>query len=248
MTSACASFSLSETVSPDSDFRGVLATGAPVAPPPGLIEFCKQSESCAGGVFATSPAESVQVTRSLGGVRRAEAPWARERRAATAFHLMLGAAAASAEEERPRTYEVLTSGRWRELARVNRSINRLIAPTSDEDQFGIEERWFTPVLSAREARERPRGDCEDYALEKRRRLLALGWRADTLALALVRLPEGELHTVLIAQTDQGDFVLDNLHALPQPVSAPIGYDWLSRQNGADLDRWVAARLTLWPRG
>lgn len=87
------------------------------------------------------------------------------------------------------------------------------------------------------------GDCEDYALEKRALLLAAGWPEEAVLLAVARLPEGELHTILIVQTDRGDLVLDNLHAAPQRL-ASLGYDWVSRQAGADLTQWARVRVAL----
>ena len=75
-----------------------------------------------------------------------------------------------------------------------------------------------------------RGDCEDFALEKRERLIALGWDRQALALAVAYSPETGLHAVLIAQTDHGDFVLDNLHDEPlAPESA--NYEWDSASSG-----------------
>jgi predicted transglutaminase-like cysteine proteinase len=53
------------------------------------------------------------------------------------------------------------------------------------------------------------GDCEDYSLEKRARLLAAGVPPEDLALALCWTQIDEYHAVLIVHSDAGDWVLDN---------------------------------------
>lgn len=240
LTSACASLSPRVGDARETADQAILATGTQVDMPAGLQEFCVRTGACAAE--AASIATNGEATRSVGHYSGDASP--NNRDAAFAFQLMLNSAALPSSGVRERGELTLTPSRWRELVQVNRRINHLIAPVSDDAQFGVEERWFAPILSAREAGQRPRGDCEDYALEKRQRLLAMGWPPEALALALARLPHGELHTVLVAQTDQGDFVLDNLHQLPRPVSAMQRYEWLSRQVGPALDRWGAARLAL----
>lgn len=54
------------------------------------------------------------------------------------------------------------------------------------------------------------GDCEDFALTKRSRLIRAGLPAGALRMATARTRKGELHAVLIVKTDRGDFVLDNI--------------------------------------
>jgi predicted transglutaminase-like cysteine proteinase len=56
---------------------------------------------------------------------------------------------------------------------------------------------------------RRQGDCEDYVLLKRKRLMALGWPASALLITVVRDERGDGHAVLTARTQQGDFILDN---------------------------------------
>src|SRR5262249_10729856 len=50
---------------------------------------------------------------------------------------------------------------------------------------------------------------EDYALLKRKRLIARGWPPSALLMTVVRDEKGEGHAVLTARTVQGDFILDN---------------------------------------
>lgn len=119
----------------------------------------------------------------------------------------------------------------RDLETVNRRLNRAIRSSTDEATFGQVDVWAIPEGA------RARGDCEDYALAKRRALLEMGISPETLSLAIVRTRAGEIHAVLLAQTDQGEFVLDNLS--PWVVrwdSAP--YEWLERQVSGSAVDWV----------
>jgi predicted transglutaminase-like cysteine proteinase len=93
-----------------------------------------------------------------------------------------------------------TLERLAELDYVNRSVNHEITPATDLEIYGQPEYWTIPVT---------RGDCEDYALLKRHRLMARGWPASALLMTVVRDEKGEGHAVLTARTVQGDFILDN---------------------------------------
>jgi predicted transglutaminase-like cysteine proteinase len=53
------------------------------------------------------------------------------------------------------------------------------------------------------------GDCEDFALTKRRKLIQQGIPASALRIAVAMTPSGEGHAVLLVRTRAGDFVLDN---------------------------------------
>lgn len=91
----------------------------------------------------------------------------------------------------------LTATRERELYRVNAAVNRSIKPAGET---GAKDRWQADVAA---------GDCEDFVLTKRRRLVALGWSPRTLRIAVTRTAEGEGHAVLVVKTSKGDLVLDN---------------------------------------
>ncbi len=90
----------------------------------------------------------------------------------------------------------LSSADLSDLVRVNIQINRAIAPKHDGADV------WSPDAKA--------GDCEDFALAKRQRLVDLGWAPSQLLIAIVDDPSLGGHAVLIARTDQGDLVLDNL--------------------------------------
>ena len=58
------------------------------------------------------------------------------------------------------------------------------------------------------------GDCEDFGLVKKRFLISLGWPPGSLHIVIVKRKADDddkvRHAILIASTDQGDYVLDLL--------------------------------------
>ncbi len=54
------------------------------------------------------------------------------------------------------------------------------------------------------------GDCKDFTMNKRQRLVGSGWPASVLPVAIVRKSSGDDHLVLVARTTQGDCILDAL--------------------------------------
>jgi predicted transglutaminase-like cysteine proteinase len=93
-----------------------------------------------------------------------------------------------------------TPDRRAQLDAVNRAINHEIKPVTDIELYGVADYWTVPTR---------RGDCEDYVLLKRKRLMALGWPASALLITVVRDERGDGHAILTARTQQGDFILDN---------------------------------------
>jgi predicted transglutaminase-like cysteine proteinase len=94
----------------------------------------------------------------------------------------------------------LTSQRMNQLRLVNSSINHAIAPRNDDAAMMGGDNWaLAPVA----------GDCEDYAVTKRHALIAAGWPARTLRLAITYTSFGEGHLVLVVKTSTGDMVMDN---------------------------------------
>jgi predicted transglutaminase-like cysteine proteinase len=89
----------------------------------------------------------------------------------------------------------LTPERWRQLNDINVAINTKIKPETDLDQYHLVEYWTYTDMA---------GDCEDYALDKRRALMGAGWPEEALLLATARNEHGDMHAVLIATTDHGD--------------------------------------------
>ena len=106
---------------------------------------------------------------------------------------------------------------------------RMVTPRTDMEMWGKEEIWSYPTNV---------GDCEDYALEKRRRLMALGVPAGDLLMTVVRQPNGDGHAVLTVRTSRGDFILDNLE--PRVLAwTETEYTYLKRQSERNSGAWVA---------
>jgi predicted transglutaminase-like cysteine proteinase len=95
-----------------------------------------------------------------------------------------------------------TPERLAELDYINRMVNHEIEPVTDVELYGEADHWTIPTT-------RSKGDCEDYVLLKRRRLMQLGWPASSLLITVVRDERGDGHAVLTARTQQGDYILDN---------------------------------------
>jgi predicted transglutaminase-like cysteine proteinase len=95
----------------------------------------------------------------------------------------------------------LTRSRLSELKQVNDQVNTTVVPMTDLEHYGKIDWWTYPVDG--------KGDCEDYVLEKRRRLMALGWPESTLLITVVRDEDNEGHAILTVRTNEGDVILDN---------------------------------------
>ena len=119
--------------------------------------------------------------------------------------------------------------RLKELDEINRSVNKAIGPATDLEVYGVNEYWTLP---------RTRGDCEDYALQKRHDLAAKGWPVSSLLMTVVRDEKGEGHAVLTARTVQGDYILDNkIEDVRLWNKTP--YQFVMRQSYLNPKVWVA---------
>lgn len=136
---------------------------------------------------------------------------------------------------RPSSYvRIDMNGRNAEIVRsVNDEVNRIMRGATDEEVYHVADYWNAPALVRG-----VRGDCEDFALEKRRLLIENGIPAAALSIAIVQTRRGEDHAVLIVSAAQGDFVLDNLqYDVRQWRKAD--YTWISRQGPGDDLAWVS---------
>lgn len=122
-----------------------------------------------------------------------------------------------------------TPERLSELDEVNRTVNREIQPATDMEIYGVNELWTIPSK---------RGDCEDFALLKRKRLIERGWPSSSLLMTVVRDEKNEGHAVLTARTTQGDFILDNkIESVKLWYQTP--YHYVMRQSYIDPKIWVS---------
>jgi len=109
-----------------------------------------------------------------------------------------------------RFLEIIAEARSRGgLARVgviNRAVNLSIVPTSDMKQWGVPDRWSSPL----ETLTTGRGDCEDYAIVKYVALLDAGIRREDVRLAVVHdVLRNEDHAITVTRVDGEWIALDN---------------------------------------
>lgn len=123
----------------------------------------------------------------------------------------------------------LTARRWQELAGINTQVNDQVRSVRDDVLYQRNEWWAYPTNNA--------GDCEDYALMKRKLLMEKGWPVSNLLITVAKQWNGEGHAVLVAVTDRGEFVLDNMaRDVAGWRNAP--YQWVMRQSQNDPNIWV----------
>jgi predicted transglutaminase-like cysteine proteinase len=123
----------------------------------------------------------------------------------------------------------LTPQRWRELQEINSTVNGSLRKVSDAERHGREEVWSLPTDGS--------GDCEDFALLKRRRLIERGWPSSALLLTMAKNWSGEGHAVLTVVTDQGDYILDSESSTIRPWNE-TGYQFVARQSQSNPRTWA----------
>jgi predicted transglutaminase-like cysteine proteinase len=134
--------------------------------------------------------------------------------------------ATECSHQRSATQQVkMTPELWSELLSVQYDINRKFRPTR-ETRFA----WDYSSDGT--------GNCVQFALEKRRALIMRGWPPGALQLATAVIRPNIGHLVLVIDTEDGDWVLDNLS--PDVVRWQLlPYRWIARQQGAAMENWVA---------
>jgi predicted transglutaminase-like cysteine proteinase len=113
-----------------------------------------------------------------------------------------------------------------QIETVNSYVNQEIRPERDTS---AEEDWRIDVSA---------GDCNDYAVTKRKDLIDRGFPIPALRLAVAMTPQGVGHTVLIVRTTRGDLVLDNRTADIKTWSQ-TGLRWLKIESATDPHLWFA---------
>jgi len=124
----------------------------------------------------------------------------------------------------------LTAQFWASLLSVNDAVNREIRTESDMETWGEEEHWGYPDNGV--------GDDEEFALEKRRRLMKLGIAAGDLLLTVVKMPNADAHLVLTVRTDVADYILDNLR-MGVLIWNESPYVFLKRQSEKSSGVWLS---------
>lgn len=234
--------------------RPFMARGETVEAPPGFTDLCQRDETSCGApaalVAPTSALAMTALSTSSLGRTWPMAMAAAERQASddAAETAELGLVVVeSLQAYRPAAVEdFLPAGAVRETApapvmmaagpaqldksqlklitNINRDVNRDVRKSSDFDLYGMPEFWSLPRVIDGQMY----GDCEDYALEKRRRLIAAGVPAEAMSMAVAVTRRGERHAVLVVAFEAGDVVLDNLTPWPTPWNE-MSYTWIQRQ-------------------
>jgi predicted transglutaminase-like cysteine proteinase len=125
---------------------------------------------------------------------------------------------------------VLTTPAWKDLERINLWVNSHVKPMTDMDHWGVVERWNYPDDGY--------GDCEDYALQKRKMLMQAGWPREALLMTVVRDQHGDGHAILTVKTDKGEYILDNQRDDIR-LWSDTGYRFVKRQSQSDPNTWVS---------
>jgi predicted transglutaminase-like cysteine proteinase len=125
---------------------------------------------------------------------------------------------------------VQTPAHLKLIAKINHFVNTDIKPMSDQDHWGVADRWDIPSDGY--------GDCEDYALLKRKMLIEEGLPRQALLMTIVKDQHNEGHAVLTVKTDQGELILDNIVDEVLPWQN-VPYHFIKRQAQENPNQWVA---------
>ncbi len=117
---------------------------------------------------------------------------------------------------------------WKLIVEVNERVNSRILPVTDQDHWGVADRWDYPDDGL--------GDCEDIQILKRRLLIEAGLPRRALRMTVVVDELGAGHAVLMALTDRGDYILDNKRGAVLPWQE-TGYRYVKRE-GSESAAWV----------
>ena len=109
-----------------------------------------------------------------------------------------------------RFLEIIEEGRARDgrarIGVINRAVDVAIRATSDIAQWGVPDRWSSPL----ETFSTGRGDCEDYAIAKYVALVEAGVSEEDVKLIIVQdLATNQGHAVVAARLNGDWNVLDN---------------------------------------
>jgi predicted transglutaminase-like cysteine proteinase len=115
----------------------------------------------------------------------------------------------------------MTPKLWKSIVAINSRVNREIEAITDEDHWGVVDRWDLP--------DDGKGDCEDFALLKRKRLAEAGVPRRAMVMTVVIDEENAGHAVMMIRTDRGDFILDNKRNAVLPWSQ-TGYVYVKRES------------------
>lgn len=220
------------SASPASSAFMALGDAAP-APIP-FLDFCaRQPNDCRGSTPRRSAAAETGLATAGALIQTSATSDGRSPdatlEATPASALAADGSASGALDAQPHQNSALLA----QLNEVNQRINGAIKPQSDMITNGVPDHWDTPLEEGKTV-----GDCEDYALEKRHVLVAAGFPSQALSIAVVRTNRGEMHAILLVDTDRGELVLDNLSPWVRSWR-DVDYQWIERQAPGQPMNWVS---------
>jgi predicted transglutaminase-like cysteine proteinase len=123
----------------------------------------------------------------------------------------------------------LTPRAMKEIERVDKWVDAHVEPVSDIKHWGVIDQWDYPADG--------KGDCEDYALFKRKILIDEGFPRHALLMTVVKDERYQGHAILTVKTNAGEFVLDNLNDEVKSWDR-TGYRFVKRQSQTDQNVWL----------
>jgi predicted transglutaminase-like cysteine proteinase len=165
-----------------------------------IITLDKINDKCSVGVIGQQSEEQGLSINQAGPVYSATAAavqgWIDFAAANPGFPLVTN----TANSFLPSTAQLMT-----DLKTVQNDVQSRYNYALDTEQYGKLENWALMAPGGK-------GDCEDFALTKAAKLLALGYPASALHIETGTSPTGQGHAWLVIQTVNGDFALDNNYA------------------------------------
>lgn len=113
---------------------------------------------------------------------------------------------------------------WSLMMDINLEVNHKIRQVPDKGR----DTWSYPTTV---------GDCEDFVLLKRRRMIEEGFDPSMLLITAVILPDGRPHAVLTVVGAGDDWILDSLTDEVLPYGM-VDYTFVKRQARDNAGRWV----------
>jgi predicted transglutaminase-like cysteine proteinase len=126
----------------------------------------------------------------------------------------------------PTEQAVVSAALIPEIDRINRETNTAIAYKAENNGPGFDKWTVSPT----------EGDCDDYTVTKRQRLIELGVPRGAMRIAFVQRLDETPHIFLIVSTTSGDFVLDNFSDEIYELERAMVLN-ISVQDSANPQRW-----------
>ena len=131
---------------------------------------------------------------------------------------------------RSRSMPSAGSKMMKEIERVNKWVNAHIQPVTDMEHWGVVDQWDYPSDG--------KGDCEDFALLKRKILLEEGFPRQALLMTVVKDADHEGHAILTVKTTRRRFRSRQPLVGEMRLWDRTNYRFVKRQSQIDQNVWV----------